>query len=167
MTTTSTLQIFIYNANEYQINRDNNYPLLVFDTCEERNNFIRGLRSVNRDASRTIENDNEPYFVINNPQLIPINIRNLHMYPYESPFIADYMRNRNQNPLMMDGIFRLSDNLEYILSYVTIKNNVYGCKLNDNTLEPNGFTNLITLYAQGNQQGNQGSPSPSFIDGYI
>lgn len=129
----SNLQIFIYNAADYHIDSRNNFPLFTFLTNQDRVNFIRGLRSVPRD----IEGNTEPYFVINNPQLLPADVRNLHTYPYYSPYIEDYVP--NQNPIQREGVFRICDNIQYIQTY-----NNY---IDDNTAAPTGFTCFLTLYA--------------------
>ena len=129
------MQIFIYNATDYGIDNRNNFPLLTFQTTQDLENFIRGLRSVPREA---VTGNTVPYFVINNPQLLPGAVRYLHTYPYQSPYIEDYV----SNELLFrraEGAFRMCDNIEYIQRY-------YNC-IDNNTTAPTGFTRFLTLYS--------------------
>jgi hypothetical protein len=70
-TTPVTLQIFVYNTD--RIVDTNNYPLLSFENKGSMHNFITSL--ISRDARRL---NNEPYFVINNPQNLPANVRRMY-----------------------------------------------------------------------------------------
>ena len=71
----NSLQIFIYETQG--ITSDNNYPLLYFQTVEDKHRFISKL------VSHPHGNLLNQYFVINNPQLLPREIREQHMYNNE------------------------------------------------------------------------------------
>jgi len=131
----SNIQIFVYNAANYGIDSINNFPLFTFQTIEDLENFIIGLRSVPRED---VTGNTVPYFVINNPQLLPGTVRNLHTYPYQSPYIEDYVSNQIQIR-RAEGAFRMCDNIEYIQRYYN--------RIDNNTTAPTGFTRFLTLYS--------------------
>jgi hypothetical protein len=66
------LQIFVYGV--YGINITNNFPTILFRNKEIKNNWIRSL--VPSQARRL---NDEAYFVINNPQLLPIEVRRTYV----------------------------------------------------------------------------------------
>jgi len=71
---TTSGQIFIYKA--FGITADNNFPLIGFESKQAFHDFVLSLVSVER---KTIE-EGEPYFVLNNPQLLPDSVRSKHQY---------------------------------------------------------------------------------------
>ncbi len=103
-----SLQIFIYATDG--ITRDNNFPLLCFSTPQAKLAFISRLVSRPRG---TLLNE---YFEINNPQLLPREIRKKHRYQGS------------------DGVFTLYENWDAFADCETI---------DDNTLELTGFTSVL------------------------
>ena len=104
-----SLQIFIRATDG--ITQDSNSPLLYFPTTRAKLAFISRLISRPRG---TLYNE---YFVINNPQLLPTDIREKHMY-------QGY-----------DGVFALYDNWDAFAD----------CEIDDNTFDINGFTHLLLV----------------------
>lgn len=99
------LQIFIYNTDG--ITGDNRFPLLSFADRATELNFIRSLAS--RPSRRLT--DNQPYFVINNTQLLPDDIRELHMH-----ISVEYDENTGREVICRrDNCFSVRDNLELLL----------------------------------------------------
>lgn len=135
-------QIFIYKA--FGITSDNNFPLIEFDSKQSYYDFISNLVSVER---KSLVED-EPYFVLNNPQLLPDSVRRKHQYKVK---IARVTQEPTQDELYMelvfgskicdyseycsdssddecdtyiDGCFRMKDNIELLIKYQSqIKNN--------------------------------------------
>lgn len=79
---TTSGQIFIYKA--FGITSDNNFPLIGFESKQAYHEFVLNLVSVER---KTITED-EPYFVLNNPQLLPANVRRKHQYKVKIARVA-------------------------------------------------------------------------------
>ena len=120
------LQIFVYNTDG--IDGGNKYPLLSFPDRATELNFVRALAS--RPSRRLM--DDEPYFVINNPQLLPNDVRELHMHDvveYDEYLGEDLVRRR-------DNCFSIRDNLELLL----LQN------VNNNTLENTGFGEALHTF---------------------
>jgi hypothetical protein len=69
-----SLQLFVYATKQIIIPYENNYPILRFDTNVLACDFIRKLKS------RPTSSIKEPYFIVNNMQLMPNDVRNLHTY---------------------------------------------------------------------------------------
>ena len=69
-----SIQLFIFKAWCVIIPHENNFPLIRFDTKDVGLDFIRSLKSMPTHSL------NEPYFVINNPQLLPDDVRKPHMF---------------------------------------------------------------------------------------
>ena len=111
---------------------DNNFPLLYFDTLKEKHEFVRNLKSIPRQQL------DKPYFVLNNPQLLPVEIRNLHVY-------EAHINN------IRDGIFAIEDNID-LFQY---------CKIDNNTLEETGFAEYILhpTFGKGWSKSVVGAPS--------
>jgi len=100
-----TLQIFLYNTDG--ITGDNRFPLLSFADRATELNFIRTL--VSRPSRRLT--DNQPYFVINNTQLLPNDVRELHMH-----ISVEYDENTGREVICRrDNCFSVRDNLELLL----------------------------------------------------
>jgi len=120
------LQIFIYNT--HGITGGNRYPLLIFPDLATELNFVRALTS--RPSRRLV--DDEPYFVINNPQLLPKDVRELHMHDvveYDEDHGQDVIRHR-------DNCYSIRDNLELLL----LQN------VDNNTNENTGFSEALQSF---------------------
>lgn len=136
---TTSGQIFIYKA--FGITSDNNFPLIEFDSKQLYYDFISNLVSTNR---KSLVED-EPYFVLNNPQLLPDSVRRKHQYTarvtqeptqdeqyMELVFgsnTCDYSEDCSDSSddecdTYIDGCFRMKDNIELLIKYQSqIKNN--------------------------------------------
>ena len=132
-------QIFIYKA--FGITSDNNFPLIEFDSKQSYHEFISNLVSVER---KSLVED-EPYFVLNNPQLLPDIVRRKHQYTAsvakeptrEEQYMelvfgsntCDYSEDCSDSSddecdTYIDGCFRMKDNIELLIKYQSqIKNN--------------------------------------------
>jgi hypothetical protein len=100
-----TLQIFLYNTDG--ITGDNRFPLLSFADRATELNFIRTL--VSRPSRRLT--DGQPYFVINNTQLEPNDVSELHMHN-----AVEFDEDIGQNVIQRrDNCFSVRDNLELLL----------------------------------------------------
>ena len=134
-------QIFIYKA--FGITSDNNFPLIEFDSKQSYHDFISNLVSTNR---KSLVED-EPYFVLNNPQLLPDSVRRKHQYtarvakePIQdeqymelvfgsktcdySEYCSDSSDDEHETYIDIDGCFRMKDNIELLIKYQSqIKNN--------------------------------------------
>lgn len=117
-----TLQIFVSEVKGINSTM-NNFPLIEFETLEDKYTFINKLVSIPR-----THNIPGGYFVLNNPQQLPDNIRNRHMYPAPEPPSRSCGDNSDEDsddeyfPLMLDGCFPINQNL-HILKQVKIDNN--------------------------------------------
>ena len=119
------LQIFIYDT--YGITRDNMFPLLTFLDRATELNFVRTL--VSHPSRRLLD---EPYFVINNHQLLPNDVRELHMHDvveYDEYLGEDVVRRH-------DNCFSIRDNLELLL----LQN------VDNNTVENTGFSEALQSF---------------------
>ena len=92
------LQIFVHGV--YGINFENNFPNILFANQERKNNWIQRL--VPRQARRLYD---EPCFVINNPQLLPANVRRMYM---------------DMDGREWDSCFSVRDNLTQLLENNTL-----------------------------------------------
>lgn len=104
------------------------FPLLAFPDRATELNFIRALAS--RPSRRLT--DGQPYFVINNPQLLPEEVRRLHMHDvveYDDDTGEEVIRRR-------DNCFLVRDNLELLL----LQN------IENNTLENTGFSEVLQTF---------------------
>jgi len=120
------LQIFIYNTHGITVG--NKYPMLAFPDRATELNFVRALAS--RPSRRLM--DDEPYFVINNPQLLPIDVRELHMHD-----VVEYDEDRGQDVVRSrDNCFSIRDNLDLLL----LQN------VNNNTNENTGFSEALQSF---------------------
>ena len=130
----TTLQIFVSEVKGIHSTR-NNFPLIEFETLGDLHEFVKKLTSIPR-----THNIPGGYFVINNPQHLPDNVRNRHMYPAPD---RERIRGRDSDtdsgsedeyvPLMLDGCYPINKNLN-ILRQVKIKNN---------SLESYGFNDYV------------------------
>jgi hypothetical protein len=129
------LQIFIEGV-EGIISTRNNFPLIEFDTNVDKYAWINKLKSVPRGTAIP-----GGHFAINNPQLLPDDVRKPHMYPaperptHDSDTDPESDSDDEYMPLMLDGIYSINQNLS-ILKQVLIDNN---------SLEPYGFNDYIKM----------------------
>lgn len=129
-----TLQIFISEVPGIHSTR-NNFPEIEFETLGDLHEFVKQLIS----SPRTHDIPGG-YFVINNPQHLPDNVRARHMYPAPD---RERIRGRDSDtdsgsedeyvPLMLDGCYPINQNL-HILRQVKIVNN---------SLESYGFNDYV------------------------
>ena len=103
-----TIQIFVYAT--CGIDDSNCFPLLLFEDDDAKHRFISNL--VSRPRS-TYSND---YFELNNPQLLPAEIREKHTYQG------------------FDGCFSINENWGLL---------AYGCVIDNNTHDSFGFSDII------------------------
>jgi hypothetical protein len=114
------LQIFIYGT--YGITRDSMFPLLTFPDRATELNFVRTL--ISRPSRRLLD---EPYFVINNPQLLPDDVRMLHMN-----VSVEYDEDTGQEVILRrDNCFSIRDNLELLLLQNIDNNSVENAGFNE------------------------------------
>ena len=130
------LQIFIEGV-EGIISTRNNFPLIEFETNADKYAWINKLQSVPRGTAIP-----GGHFAINNPQLLPDDVRKPHMYPAPDrprSYVDDHDTESESEsddeyvPLMLDGIYSINRNL-YLLKQVLIDNN---------SLEPYGFNDYV------------------------
>ena len=124
-----TLQFFVHNLDEHGINKNNNYPLFNFGSKEEAYNFMRVLKS------EKSHNISVGHILLNNPHLLPPELRRMHMY---KPFkiradYADY--SDDDKPTMFDGCYSIEKNSVILKSVID--------QINNNSLEINGFKEFI------------------------
>jgi hypothetical protein len=132
-----TLQIFVSEVPGIHSTR-NNFPLIEFDTLESQYAFVKQLISIPR--THDIPGG---YFVLNNPQHLPDNVRNRHMYPAPDRERKQCWNNADSDtdsgsddeyvPLMLDGCYPINQNL-HILRQV---------KIDNNSLESYGFNDYV------------------------
>jgi hypothetical protein len=130
MHTITTLQIFIYNLSHEGIDENNRYPMLRFSSHSDKYTLISKLQS---SPERRTQN---PYFVINNPQLLPTGLRAKHQYPInnaqpeptpETPPLVNYI----------DGVFYFTEeNIELLRD----------CDIDNNVLSEEGFREFMDNY---------------------
>ena len=116
----NTKQLFIYNMPG--ITRDNNFPLVRFDTDIDMYAFITRLKSTARRSDTTV-----PYFVLNNPQLLPGFVRNMHTYRRRKAYTLKTRSSESESDSddeyeEFDGMFIIHENLDE-LRRCTIDNN--------------------------------------------
>ena len=160
---TTSGQIFIYKA--FGITSDNNFPLVEFESKQAYNEFVLNLVSVER---KTITED-EPYFVLNNPQLLPAKVRSKHQYKVNIPRVAqdpefsdsyenhdgvddsgidktcDYSEycsdsSDDECDTYIDGCFRMKDNIELLIKHKS--------QIRNNTNMEYGFYDYVSTCAE-------------------
>jgi len=133
MHTITTLQIFIYNLSDEGIDENNRYPMLRFSSHSDKYAFISKLQSA---PERQIQN---PYFVINNPQLLPTGLRAKHQYPISNAQPEPTPETSTPPPLLnyIDGVFYFTEeNIELLRE----------CDIDNNALSEEGFREFIAKY---------------------
>jgi hypothetical protein len=68
----TSIQIFVYATGG--IVDSNRFPLLWFDDDDAKHRFISNL------VSRPMNTFSNEFFILNNPQLLPANVREKHTY---------------------------------------------------------------------------------------
>ena len=106
-----SIQIFVYNMPGL-VAHGNNFPFMRFDTDIDAFAFITRLKSKSSRSDPTAS-----YFVINNTQLLPFYIREVHMYTDSDS----------------DGIFSIYDNLDELRK----------CVIDNNTSLATGFSDVL------------------------
>jgi len=107
------------------IANDNKFPLIIFDTEIDMYAFITRLKSEPRTSDTTV-----PYFVLNNPQLLPSFVRNMHVYRRRKAYVRSSKMNDDiESESDSDdefekfyGMFIIHENLDE-LKRCTIDNN--------------------------------------------
>jgi hypothetical protein len=132
----TTLQIFVYNT---PLIRDNNFPLIRFDSDIDKYAFITRVRSTPQRSDTTA-----PYFVINNAQLLPIIVRRKHMYSRKK----DHFRKKQTNDSdtdededdedyeTFDGIFLIYENIDELRKL----------DIDNNTRSDTGFAEYVQTF---------------------
>jgi hypothetical protein len=160
-----SLQLFVYATKQIIIPYENNYPILRFDTNVLACDFIRKLKS------RPTSSIKEPYFIVNNMQLIPNNVRNLHRYKKyiipktnnwfvfnkeisaqgrhfqvsdsDSDDDSDIERDDKGNKYIIgDGCYSIADNLDLLMM----------CKIDNNTNKDLGFIEYLDFMFQEDKE---------------
>ena len=103
------------------------FPLLYFANRVTELNFVRTL--ISRRSRRLPD---EPYFVINNPQFLPDDVRRLHMHD-----AVEFDEDTHQNVInLRDNCFSSRDNLELLL----LQN------IDNNSVENTGFSEVLRTF---------------------
>ncbi len=118
------------------ITRDNNFPLVRFNTDIDTYAFITRLKSTARRSDTTV-----PYFVINNPQLLPSFVRNMHVYRKRKTHTIKTYDGSDTEPDTdsddeyeeFDGMFIIHENLSELRR----------CEIDNNTQCATGFAEAI------------------------
>ncbi len=126
----ASMQPFVYR-HKFIIPHENNYPLIRFQTKEEMYAFIASLVSF---SPVELDDDIGTYFVINNPQMWPSEIRKLHTYTLH--IVSDDSSDEEDTMKTQDGIFLLSDNFDKFKALPK-------CDIDNNTNETIGFYEVI------------------------
>lgn len=126
-----TKQLFVYNMPG--ITRDNNFPLIRFDTDIDMYAFITRLKSTARRSDTTV-----PYFVLNNPQLLPSFVRNMHAYRRRKAYNlkaqeSDIDSDSDDEYEEFYGMFIIHENLDELRR----------CTIDNNTNCTTGFAEAI------------------------
>ncbi len=118
------------------ITNDNKFPLIIFDTEIDMYAFITRLKSEPRTSDTTV-----PYFVINNPQLLPSFVRNMHVYRRRKAYVRSSKMNDDiESESDSDdefeefhGMFIIHENLDELRR----------CTIDNNTNCTTGFAEAI------------------------
>ncbi len=121
------LQLFVYKPENIIISVDNNFPILRFDTNVLACDFIRKLKSQPTCSLK------EPYFIVNNMQLLPNDVRKLHRYKKNIVPERDDGFENEKNFMICDGCFSIFDNLDLLMM----------CKIDNNTNKDVGFIEYL------------------------
>jgi hypothetical protein len=123
MTNPHSIQFYVRNVAELQnkeVQIDSTYPLIYFESRLDAYNFIRQLTA---ERSRGMTTDG--YLILNNPQLLPNNVRSIHQYSIAK--IPDDMDSDDSDTIVMDGCFSIERNMDLLYSVIDqIDNNNSG-----------------------------------------
>jgi hypothetical protein len=118
-----SIQFFVRNVPELrndELTIDSTFPLINFATKTAAYNFIGLLRA---EPAHGIANVG--YLILNNPQLLPYNVRTQHQYRVAK--ISDDPENERDEEIFMDGCFSIERNIDILMNVVDqIDNNNLG-----------------------------------------
>jgi hypothetical protein len=131
-----TLQLFIYNT---PLTRDNNFPLIPFDSTIDMYAFITRLKSTSQRSDTTA-----PYFVINNPQLLPSVVRRPHMHAKKRDHFSKQQTNDSDSESededdkydLFDSIFLIYENVDELRKL----------DIDNNTRSDTGFAEYVQTF---------------------
>lgn len=131
-----TMQLFIYNTS---LTRDNNFPSVSFDSDIDKYAFITRLKSTPQRSDSTA-----PYFVINNPQLLPSVVRRPHMHAKKRDHFSKQQTNDSDSESededdkydLFDNIFLIYENIDELRKL----------EIDNNTLSNTGFTEYVQAF---------------------
>ena len=152
-------QIFVYKA--VGITHDNNFPLFEFNSKQSYHDFVLSLVSLDR--KKIVED--EPYFVLNNIQLLPASVRSKHQYKVKRERVAkdsqanhygfiadsdvekmcDYSESCSDSSddecdTYIDGCFQMKDNIELLIKHKS--------QISNNTNMEHGFYDYVSNCAE-------------------
>jgi hypothetical protein len=131
---THSIQFFVRNVTDLrdkELEIDSTYPLIQFATKALAYDFIRRLI-----AEHAHDMSGEGYLILNNPQLLPIDVRYIHQYSIAK--ISDDTDNDDYDTVVMDGCFSIERNID-LLKNVTDQ-------IDNNNLGGPGFREFLQNY---------------------
>ena len=118
-----SIQFFVRNVPELRNDElaiDSTFPLINFATKTDAYNFIELLRAEHAHGIANVG-----YLILNNPQLLPGNVRSRHQYRVAK--IAENPENDRDVAIVMDGCFSIERNIDILMNVVEqIDNNNLG-----------------------------------------
>lgn len=115
---TTVFQFFVFKT--VGINEHNNFPCILFQSQEQAYEFIRKLKSIPSDCVTN------RYMVLNNPQLLPDELRKHHMFSGDILYLEDGAN-------LYDGKYPIDENMGLLKQ----------CEIDNNTFEKYGFSECI------------------------
>jgi len=136
-----SIQFFVRNVPELRNDElaiDSTFPLINFATKTDAYNFIGLLRA---EPAHGIANVG--YLILNNPQLLPGNVRSRHQYRVAK--IAENPENDDRdgeegNEIVMDGCFSIERNIDILMNVVD--------QIDNNNLGGPGFREFIQTHSR-------------------
>jgi hypothetical protein len=129
------VQFFVRNVPELrndELTIDSTYPLINFATKTDMYNFLGLLRA---EPARGMANVG--YLILNNPQLLPRNVRSRHQYRVAK--ISDNPENEIHDEIIMDGCFSIERNIDILMNVVD--------QIDNNNLDGPGFRDFIRTHS--------------------
>lgn len=125
------IQFFIRNVEEL---RESNYPLIRFESRAHSHEFIRQMQSEKAYGLPT------GHLILNNPQLLPEDVRKKHQYPVaKTPDdIDDADGIEEVTYIMRDGCYSIERNIALLKSVVE--------QIENNSLIDHGFQDFVRAY---------------------
>ncbi len=137
---TYSIQFFVRNVPELLNGEHNTYPLITFETRDIAYDFIRLLR-----AEHTSEMAGTGCLILNNPQLLPNNVRSQHQYTIAK--MSDDPENDRLDYTVNDGCFNIERNIVLLNSVIDkIDNNNMDCADRDRSSP--GFREFIQTHSR-------------------